>query len=273
MNAVSKRRAVAIAAAALLASTIAGCGDDNSSSETAAVSDQANAESGADGAVALTGPPTKNKAVGLGEFFSRRQAEAGAFPRWYDDITDLLPNVEYTSSKGQRPIADAVVVGKIVDVQPGVGFDQDELADESRIVQTKFEDPLADYVTAHLVVDVFDRLGPGKSVSDRITVGLAMNSAADLERIRPDLLSMQSSVFFLVSNSPVFAYDPSLFAIVQDGEMLTEVKDGQLSIPAKKAVNPEDEKKLLSKAPRLDDLKAAGKRPKEIRKVPGPEAP
>jgi hypothetical protein len=175
-------------------------------------------------------------------------------------ITDLLTNTKYEIQTGElQTLCDAVVVGDIIDVQPGVGFTSTE--EDPNGTLTTFDDSQADWRTVHLRVKVSEVLS-GKLEASEVTVGLGLG--ADFRRTRQDLLDLPTTVFFLF-HSPVYAYDNSLYALWRDGTTMTLVdNDGMLSMPGMDQALAAEKLRDVST---LDDLRAAAKEPDKVIKA------
>lgn len=195
-------------------------------------------------------------------FQSRRIGDRRSCAGPTEDITDHLPNVHWATPAG----ADATQIavhGRIVDVVEGVGH---RFGAYWRNRPVGFHNPRAASVTTHLLVQVLDPLGStGLAAGDRITVGLALNKAADLALVRPALLQTESVVLFLDPHSVVFDYAPGLYGIVENGTLLAEVRDGGLDLPGMRAVDAPRAATLLSEVHTLVDLKAAAALPPSAR--------
>ena len=188
-----------------------------------------------------------------------------------DDLTDLLPNVRYRQPDGTtRPTCDLVVRGKVVRVEPGPGWrnrtEKEIAATDSDVDRVAFDNPQADFWTAHLVVRVLERIDnfdePGPA---EVRVGVVLYQQPDLASLTRGFQAADSYVFFLEAGSPVYDYDASLYAIAHNTQALTEVdKQGGLSLPG---LDDKEAARMLRTASTLAQLKDAAARPTEIRKA------
>lgn len=210
--------------------------------------------------------PREGLAIILG-----RAADLSRPPLPYDDITDLLPNVRYDGPRGPQPVADVVVRGKVASVEPGRAYHSpnDGNPDGAEI---DFHDPRVEWRTVTLHVDVIETLGPGEDVGSRVKVGLALAGAMTVEAVRAGFGVIDSAIFFLQKDSPVFAYDESLYADVLDGAFITEVRDdGVLRLPGFERVTRTPrftDEKLLSRAATIGALRSEAVRPVVTRPMP-----
>jgi len=157
----------------------------------------------------------------------------------YQSADELLSNVRYV--QGDRParaLTDVVVVGTIRDVRPGYGFADPSTGAKGELVgdgvQVPFNSPDALWRTVHLTIDVDEVLsGEIPDGSRQITVGLAIgNVNTDEEHVRDGLVALGRTVWFLRNDSPVFAYESTLYSDLEDGRLIAPVaSDGSLSFP------------------------------------------
>jgi hypothetical protein len=193
-------------------------------------------------------------------------AAPGSGPRWYDDLTDLLPNVSFRTADGPQRISEVVVHGRVRDVVRGGAFDEDVRPPDGggEAARVPWNSAAADWWSVHLHVDVVDTLGPGRDVGDSVVVGLTVGRG-DLPRVRPALLGAHSVVLFLTDAEPL-RYDRSLYRIVANSQVFTEVGgDGRLHLPG---LDSAAERAMLARSATLDELRAAAAGPTELRPVP-----
>lgn len=200
-------------------------------------------------------------------FRSREIGTPGAFTPWYETIRDLLPNVQFRTAAGPRSVAQTAVLGKIVDITPGVGFTFDD-SDEPQSVRVAFDDPNAKWVTAHLQVSVIEQLVGEPTTSDRISVQLPLNKASDLEKIRPGFQQMEQLVLFLDEPKLNEGDRAAEYSIVRNGELFAEVDSGRLSLPWTQTIDPNQARKYLGELTTLEALRAAAKEPNKVRELP-----
>lgn len=100
-------------------------------------------------------------------------ARAGSTSRitFYESVNELLPSVSFrVDSQPPKPLVAAVVVGKVIAVEPGRGFVVDGVDGiDGRAVD--FSDPKALWRTVHLTIAVQERLGQDER-RETVKVGL-----------------------------------------------------------------------------------------------------
>lgn len=154
----------------------------------------------------------------------------------YTSVVEAMPSVLYlVNGREELRMSDAYVVGTIIDVQEGRSFNWVEGTNSSERIEVPFNSADAKVSTVHLVIKV-DRsiVAPGQLDIDQttVTVGLALNAPVAVDAARKDLSTGGSVAVLLVRFSPVFDYDPALWAILDDGEFLGRVSDeGTVSFP------------------------------------------
>lgn len=155
--------------------------------------------------------------------------------RFHTTLAELLPNVSFrVDGRPPTPEADAVVVGRVAGVEPGVRR--------------------GDARTFHLTVAVERRIG-STVATGTVGVGLAADAAVDPARLEWGLRAVGRLVLFLDASSPVFAYDPGRYGVVGNGGMLATVDAaGRLGLPLKR---PDEQAALLAGAATLDELERA----------------
>lgn len=180
--------------------------------------------------------------------------DAVAEVRPFTRLTGLLGNTLYRMGDAPpRPLTEAVVLGRVSDVQPGVGFRVvgDDAPDG---LETDFNDPRALWRTVHVTVDV-DSVVSGTVDTDTVTVGFAFDARTPaLDEIASDFASFGQIMLFL-NRSPVFAYDTSVFGTVMDGALLATVDaDGTIHLPA---LGAEEASQLLTDSATVGALETA----------------
>ncbi len=194
--------------------------------------------------------------------FSRARAgqEGASLAVPYRDLTELLPNTSFVAPGVEpRTYAEAVVVGRITDVEPGFAFYP--TSDQPDGVVTDFSDARAMWKTIHLNVAVEEQLG-GDGVGETVTVRYSIDASDDFDAMKQGLLSL-GTVVLPLTHVPADSYDPSMYWIGESGALLTRVIDGQLRIPA---LPPDEEKQMLSTADTLSELRTASEAPS--RRIP-----
>lgn len=177
-------------------------------------------------------------------------------------IADLLPNVIYSREGGASyPGSAAVLVGNIVKVSKGVGF-QNQVDEPGSGAQVEFDDSKVTWRTLHLTFRVERGLGLADStIPHEVQIGLAVGSDTDFSNMSTGLKSLGRVVVFLY-RSVVFAYDPSLYAIHETGTIVATIAaDGRLDLPF---VEKERRDMLLSSVHTLDDLDGESRMPPRV---------
>ena len=180
---------------------------------------------------------------------------------FYRSIDELLPNVRFLLPSGEKTeVVTAVVVGTVTKVHEGRAYDE-----EGRQREVEFNDPSADWRTMHMDVDIEESLG--QPVGDQITVGIAVGGAADPSMIRDGLGSLGRVLLFMQRDSAVFAYDPNLYSILEDGSLLATVDDSDIiRLPVK---GSEETKAFLGGIQSLRDLRTAATGPQRDIRLSG----
>ncbi|MFN2485139.1 MAG: hypothetical protein ABR609_00725 [Acidimicrobiia bacterium] len=158
----------------------------------------------------------------------------GSRERTYDSVLELLPNVVIVGPEGPLGSAsDAVVVGSIVEVSPGVSMKWDEVGTTRTLLP--FNDAQAMSSTVHVTLqgDQVVGVGSGIELPAQVTFGLVLGARVDIEAVSAELKGLGTVVPFLFKDSAVFDYDKSLYAVVEDGGLLGVVgADGKITFPA-----------------------------------------
>jgi hypothetical protein len=108
-------------------------------------------------------------------------------------------------------------------------------------VQVPFDSPDALWRTVHVTLDVDEVLsGEIPNGSGQITVGLGIGDVnADEAHIRDGLVALGRTVWFLRDDSPVFAYDRTLYSDIEDGRLVAPVaSDGTCRSRCSRRANP-----------------------------------
>lgn len=169
-------------------------------------------------------------------FFDARGDTASRVGGVYRSPAEAMPQVRYRiNGRAPSSVADAYVVGDIVDVQPGRShrwtFEGEDEVERRHELAFNAEDAQAS--TVHLVVrivrsivgpDVSDGVWRGFGAGKDVTLGLAMGAQVDVPALRESLVG-QPVAALLYGSSPVFDYDENLWAILQDGGLLGHVGD------------------------------------------------
>lgn len=156
----------------------------------------------------------------------------------YTSVLEAMPNVVYlVNGTDELRISDAYATSSVVAVDAGRSFYWKEDPDSSTRVEVPFNDDEAQVSTLHLTVAVERAIvAPGQPeiANSTISVGLVLNAPLDLDAARKELTGNGSVVvLLLVRSSLVFDYDPTVWAILDDGEFFGLVSsNGTVSFPA-----------------------------------------
>jgi hypothetical protein len=140
---------------------------------------------------------------------------------------EAMPQVRY-SIDGADPIsiADVYIVGDIVDVKMGRSFFWTESADEETRTEVDFNADGAQVSTLHVSIAVTrsivdpnqrDELDPMVAPGSVVTLALALTSPVDVDKAAEELGKGSTVAALLYRSSPVFDYDPTLWAVLNKG--------------------------------------------------------
>lgn len=175
----------------------------------------------------------------LEELYQRGQtvSRAGGL---YRNVAEAMPNVTYAVDDGTEfAFADLYVTGRVVDVSPGIGLnwtdeDDEDAGDTEQTIELEFNSDDALISTIHVTVDVTRSIADPRAPlePDQIVFGLALDSPVDLDAAREELVSLGQVALLMYQPSPVYAYDPSVWTILEDGAFLGLVgTDGSVTFP------------------------------------------
>jgi hypothetical protein len=178
-------------------------------------------------------------------------------------LVEFLPTITYAIRNGSTTrLSEAVVVGHVTSVSPGRAHDWPEDIEPDR-VEVPYDDPRAMARTVHAEVAVTEVVA-GEVSQRTIVVGFAFGAATPFDVVAAGLPALGELVFFLQSGSPVYDYEPGIWNVAFDGEVLAEVADdGRLSLPS---AEPYFAERWLAATPTLDSLREAARQP--AREVP-----
>lgn len=197
----------------------------------------------------------------------RARSETGNRMSSPDSLKELLPNAQYRSpvaNGGLFTISDAVIVGHVTRVSPGHAHYWPPDAEDRPPIELAYDDPQAMSRTVHAEVTVTEVIA-GQAATDTIVVGFAFGAQMPFEVSAEGLPAMGEVVFFLESDSTVYAHDSAVqYSVVEDGAMLAKVESGgRLTLPAVERGRSEQ---MVSQTATLQSLRAAAKQP--TREVP-----
>lgn len=160
----------------------------------------------------------------------------------YESPLGAMPQVRYVID-GSEPIsvAEAWVIGRVVSVEEGRSFRWTETGDEETRHEVEFNAPDAQVSTIHVTVSiersivdsnqpktVHTSLAPGRTA----TFALALSAPVRLGAAEAELRASSQLGALLYRPSPVFDYAPELWAVLEDGAFLGQVRDGVVEFPA-----------------------------------------
>lgn len=165
----------------------------------------------------------------------------------YDPAEALsIPTIVALSQSGrsgERPL-DAVVIGRVIDVEPGRSMSWTLREDGADRVFLPFGDEGAEASTFHLTVDISEVVVAGKGTtvpSDEITVGVS-HPAEDAEAVQDDYRGIGEAVFFVYQDSALYDYADDVWAIDHNQGLIGRLSgDGEIDFPLlPHADRPED---------------------------------
>ena len=180
----------------------------------------------------------RDPAVLLDLFRAQSEGVSRAPNGLYKTLREAMPDVQYLLDGKDLRASELFVNGTVVTVEPGRSFRWEFSGDVESRVAVDNDDPTRQVTTYHLTVSIEGVVSgpnverPGKE----LTVGLAVNgflSAKSVEAL------LGSRVAMILVHSTVFDYDPTLWAILQDGELLGLVAaNGTVSFPLLSSDDP-----------------------------------
>lgn len=184
--------------------------------------------------------------VGVIDQLEARNQQVMRVRELYDTPLGAMPQVQHPVP-GSDPVSvtDAYVVGSVVRVEPGESHwwpDIDEEITEGLGRHTvEYNADKADVSTVHVTLridrsivapsqpaDVRGQLRAGREV----TFGLVFDAPADPEAYEAELKAGGQLAVLLVRSSPVFDYDPNIWAVLEDGALMGFVQDDVVEFPA-----------------------------------------
>lgn len=141
------------------------------------------------------------------------------------------------SSQSGRPGErqnDAIVIGEVVDVEPGQSFRWTLTDDGEDRTILPFGDPAAESTSFHLSVEVSEVVvaGLGTDIEPgRIRIEVT-HSADKLESVEDDYQSIGEVVFFLSQGSPVYDYAQDVWSIDYNQALIGRLgNNGEIDFP------------------------------------------
>jgi hypothetical protein len=193
----------------------------------------------------------------LAEMRGRHQGGGGS--RGFENLTELLDNVDFQMGDAPaRPLTEAVVVGRVTDIDEGRAF-TDEVPGSPDGIETGFDDPDAIWRSIHASIEV--EIVVSGAVGGPVVVGFAFDPRVPIEDIREEFVGFGTVLLFL-NKSPVFDYDPDVYGTVFDGALLGTIDDeGLIRLPV---ADDHEETLLLRGASTLEELSKAREEPRRV---------
>ncbi len=183
----------------------------------------------------------------------------------YRSVSELLPNTQFSiDGAPAKPLADAVVKGRITSVEDGKAHVWPPDGPDKR-QEVSFDDSRAMARTLHLTIQPEERIGEGAPILDPITVGLAISGSTDTDKMKEGLLSLGTVVVFLGKGSNVLNYDLSIYRVVGNGQLVARVdRDGRLTMPF---MDPDHARHIMGSVATVDDLRKTAANPGRVIRV------
>ncbi|MDP9443767.1 MAG: hypothetical protein M3P83_05245 [Actinomycetota bacterium] len=174
----------------------------------------------------------------------------------YTSLAEVLPNTAFKApGSPQQSYSETLVRGRIVDVEPGVGFTISDADDPSGSL-ADFDAPTVAWRTIHLKLHV-DSVIVGEPVDSSLQVGYSVDPNDDFKQLRRDFLALPD-VILPLDRSPVYAYQPNVWGVAGNGALLATVQNGNLSLPF---LSSDEESQMLVGVKSLAELEKAAKAP------------
>lgn len=161
---------------------------------------------------------------------ANREQLVARVPAINKSIEEALPNVRYFSEDGASfSLSDAYVRGEIEFVRAGKSFIWAMDSDREVRSEVPFESNSAMVTTYHLGIRVqvgntskVNMLSADREVlkGELIQVGLALPGSGFLQELQSEWVGKKKIAMLLVSQNPVFDYQPQLWSILNDGTYL-----------------------------------------------------
>lgn len=218
------------------------------------------------------------------QFFEQTKAasEAASYlPQPFVTLEDLLPNHLYVAMEANteaQPITHAIVVGEVVDVNPGFGFPM-MVPDDGQDHRLDFGAPEAAWSSATADIAVKEEIATedGARLPNNIRIGVRVLPVSgsegdwkyDFDSYKESLLSSGEALFVLEETPSAFSYDPELFGLFMNGEWWCSVRGDQLRFPA---VEENVAEARLKEVDTLSELRASAQQSQSVTEVTQLEA-
>lgn len=153
-----------------------------------------------------------------------QRSSSDSFERPWSNVDELVSFVEANHDREGFGGMQAVS-GRFTDVAPGIGMNWEESADSDQMIVLKYGDPEAVVESVHFTFEISQRLAPHASrAASEVTVGVTFDAGFDFEQIEKDYVGLGEVVLFL-EQSPVFAYQPGVYGILDNGLMVGTIDE------------------------------------------------
>jgi hypothetical protein len=191
----------------------------------------------------------------------RQRAESGDGVSAYDSLAGALPTVTYRNADGVvGRVSSSVVLGRFDSADAGLGFVTN---DEDMTEEVAFDDPEAQWRTVHARFRQTEVVAGADLASDgSLTLGFAVDPRTDAARFGESVRALGDVLVFVTGDSPVFAYEPGLLSVAEDGVMVAVLDEsGDLALPFATPLRAES---LLAEVPTLEQLRVAAQAPETV---------
>lgn len=207
-------------------------------------------------------------------------------PQPFATLSDLLPTSTHYDAEGDdvpaAPVVEAILVGEIVEVQPGYGFPA-SVPDDGHDYRMDFASAEADWSTVTLTVEVDEVVSTadGVDIGDSVQVGMAVFPARgtserwqyDTDAIFDSLKESGRTLFVLDQNAgsvTLYPHDGELYDLFMAGEWWAPIgAAGTISLP----VGDNGQEEIwLSDADTLSELRDDASEPLKVVEVSDAEA-
>jgi hypothetical protein len=192
----------------------------------------------------------------------RQRAESIDAVSAYDSLAGALPTVTYRSADGVVGRASSsVVLGRFESADAGLGFIEE--TEPEGVTEVAFDDPAAQWRTIHARFRQTEVVaGPDLARDGSLTLGFAVGNRIDATRFGESLHALGNVLVFVREDSPVFAYEPGLLSVTEEGMLVAVIDEsGDLSLPF---VTPIRAESLLAEVSTLEQLRVAALAPKTV---------
>ncbi len=180
----------------------------------------------------------------------------------YDSLAGALPSVTYRTADGvSERASSSVVLGRFESADGGRGFIEGGEPDD--VIEVAFDDPSAQWRTIHARFRQTEVVaGDDLAVDGSLTLGFAVGTRVDARRFGESLHALGDVLVFVRNDSPVFAYEPGLVSVAENGMLVATVDEsGGLALPLEMSPRAES---LLAEVRTLEQLRDAAQKPASV---------